>query len=134
MPVITADPDDEFFYEDCGNKTVCHGVPGTCVATKNCRFAVKVKVRDHKFVISMQARRSMYVAVGFTEDQKRVRYIGTENFTTSISSYLLFFVFSCRVMTTLWNVWIIKPKCRLGDRGMFLDFSIIYEWYVNFIA
>jgi hypothetical protein len=53
-------------------------VPGACVATKNCRFAVKIRTENHKFVISMMTHRSMYVAVGFTEDQRRVRAIQNE--------------------------------------------------------
>lgn len=58
-------------YEGCGSKKICFGSSAGCIDSKDCVAVVSCLVQgDEKFLFDMQARKSTYVAVGLSRDNK----------------------------------------------------------------
>ncbi|XP_053985037.1 putative ferric-chelate reductase 1 homolog isoform X1 [Hylaeus volcanicus] len=71
-PTVHYEPKDgdDSLYAECGKTKNCFGTPAGCVEAKNCIAVVTVLVRGDRYLFELQARDSMYVAVGLSDDSK----------------------------------------------------------------
>ncbi|XP_039277082.1 putative ferric-chelate reductase 1 homolog isoform X1 [Nilaparvata lugens] len=57
-------------YKGCGRTKNCFGIPAGCIEVKNCTAVVSVVPSGNKYQFDMLAKRSEYVAVGLSDDEK----------------------------------------------------------------
>lgn len=63
-PSATEDP----FYDGCKSTKNCFGTPEGCVDQRNCKAAVSVLVRGERYLFEIQAKKSVWVGVGLSDD------------------------------------------------------------------